>query len=206
MQSNILSIIILTFLIFQTSEKDVKTLIRDSINLQLRTYPLSQLRDLYKSFFQDRFGPGHLITNISSADEYLKYELKTAKTFKNAYYEYCGYMGNLLRVNLRILHENLIPYDIYFNAFIKSVNSIKPIPIEQWISEWNYIRSVIIDMGLNKVLYNFEEDDNYIYEILSKGEYQMSHSKRYDDAYEPHYRIIEKNIFNKEILPYIEGK
>ena len=61
-------------------------------------------------------------------------------------------------------------------------------------------------MGLNKVLYNFEEDDNYIYEILSKGEYQMSHSKRYDDAYEPHYRIIEKNIFNKEILPYIEGK
>ena len=169
MQSKVLSIIILTFLIFQTSEKDVKTLIRDSINLQLKTYPLSQLRDLYKSFFQDRFGPGHLITNISSADEYLKYELKTAKTFKNAYYEYCGYMGNLLRVNLRILHENLI-------------------------------------MGLNKVLYNFEEDDNYIYEILSKGEYQMSHSKRYDDAYEPHYRIIEKNIFNKEILPYIEGK
>ena len=32
----------------------------------------------------------------------------------------------------------------------------------------------------------------------------MSHSKRFDDEYEPHYRIIEKNIFKKEILPFIK--
>ena len=205
MKYNQIGIILILSLISISKNKDIKKLIIKSIQNQLITYPKSQLRDLYKSFFQDRFGPGHLISNISSADEYLRHELETAKTFKNPYYEYCGYLGNLLRVNLRVLHENLIPYQNYFTAFIKSVNSIKPIPIEEWIKEWEIIRNVIVnDLHLDKSLYNFEEDDNDIKELLKKGEYQMSHSKRFDDEYEPHYRIIEKNIFKNEILPFIE--
>lgn len=32
-----------------------------AIEEQMNTYPESTLKDIYKSFFQDAFGPGHLI-------------------------------------------------------------------------------------------------------------------------------------------------
>ena len=40
-------------------------------------FPKSTLQDLYKSFFQDRFGPGHIIADEASAMRYLQYELAT---------------------------------------------------------------------------------------------------------------------------------
>ena len=38
----------------------------------------------------------------------------------------------------------------------------------------------------------------------SVGSVIIPKTVRFDDEYEPHYRIIEKNIFKKEILPFIE--
>ena len=35
-------------------------------------------------------------------------------------------------------------------------------------------------------------------------EYVMHHSKSYGVAYHPHYRIMRRDIFDKEILPYIK--
>ena len=32
----------------------------------------------------------------------------------------------------------------------------------------------------------------------------MHHSKSYGVAYHPHYRIMRRDIFDKEILPYIQ--
>ena len=45
-----------------------------SVERQLERYPHSTLRDLYKNYFQDRFGPGHIIADEQAADRYLRYE------------------------------------------------------------------------------------------------------------------------------------
>lgn len=47
------------------------------------------------------------------------------------------------------------------------------------------------------------EDKLYIDSILSVGKYAISHSPEYRDAYHPHYRIISRDIFEREIEPLI---
>ena len=51
---------------------------------------------------------------------------------------------------------------------------------------------------------NYEEDKQFIDSILSEGKYAISHSQEYKDAYHPHYRIIERTIFENELKPMIE--
>ena len=48
---------------------------RSAIERQLVTYPESTLQDIYKSFYQEHFGPGHIISDTASARRYLMREL-----------------------------------------------------------------------------------------------------------------------------------
>lgn len=175
--------------------------IRQSVERQMELYPESTLRDLYKNFFQDRFGPGHIIANNSAADRYLRYELNTAEGFEGLDYEPTGYEGRFYRVNLGVIADGRVPYEKYFDAFVRSVNGIKPISIEQWRTEWHEIDSVIMSMGLQ--LENFSADRAEIKALIDGGDYVMHHSQRFNDHYQPHYRIIERTIFENEILPLL---
>lgn len=177
------------------------TKIRQSVERQLELYPESTLRDLYKNFFQDRFGPGHIIADNTAADRYLRYELNAAEGFEGLDYEPTGYEGRFYRVNLGVIADGRVPYDKYFDAFVRSVNNIKPISIEQWRTEWHEIDSVIMSMGLQ--LDNFSADRAEIKALIDGGDYVMHHSQRFNDHYQPHYRIIERTIFENEILPLL---
>ena len=175
--------------------------IRQSVERQLELYPESTLRDLYKNFFQDRFGPGHIIADNTAADRYLRYELNAAEGFEGLDYEPTGYEGRFYRVNLGVIADGRVPYDKYFDAFVRSVNNIKPISIEQWRTEWHEIDSVIMSMGLQ--LENYSVDRAEIKALIEGGDYVMHHSQRFNDHYQPHYRIIERTIFENEILPLL---
>ena len=175
--------------------------IRQSVERQLELYPESTLRDLYKNFFQDRFGPGHIIADNTAADRYLRYELNAAEGFEGLDYEPTGYEGRFYRVNLGVIADGRVPYEKYFDAFVRSVNGIKPISIEQWRTEWHEIDSVIMSMGLQ--LENFSADRAEIKALIDGGDYVMHHSQRFNDHYQPHYRIIERTIFENEILPLL---
>ena len=41
--------------------------VHSAIERQLATYPESTLQDIYKSFYQEHFGPGHIISDTASA-------------------------------------------------------------------------------------------------------------------------------------------
>lgn len=176
--------------------------IKKSVERQLRDYPKSTLQDLYKSFFQDRFGPGHLVNDTSAAGNYLRYELNNSESFHERYYEPTGYENNYYRVNISVLKENRISYQKYFDAFLRSVEKIDLDAISEWKEEWSEIESVINSMNLD--LENFEEDLKMIHSVLEQGKYAVHHSEIYNSEYQPHYRIIEKKIFEEEILPLIE--
>ena len=175
--------------------------IRQSVERQLELYPESTLRDLYKNFFQDRFGPGHIIADNTAADRYLRYELNTAEGFEGLDYEPTGYEGRFYRVNLGVIADGRVPYDKYFDAFVRSVNGITPISIDEWSKEWHEIDSVIVSMGLQ--LEDFSADRAEIKALIEGGDYVMHHSQRFNDHYQPHYRIIERTIFENEILPLL---
>ena len=179
-------------------EDDIKI----AVQRQLNDFPKSTMQDLYKSFFQDRFGPGHLVSDTAMAGNYLRYELNNSTVFHEKYYEPTGYESNYYRVNLSVIKENKISYQDFFDAFLRSVENVNLDDIEEWKSEWSEIESVIISMDLN--LENFEKDLEMIHSVLEDDKYAIHHSETYSSEYHPHYRIIEKTIFEKEILPLIE--
>jgi hypothetical protein len=180
-----------------TFEDAVKT----AVIKQMQDYPESTLKDLYKNFFQDRFGPGHLVQDTASSGNYLRYELASFDRVSGAYYEPTGWEGHYLRVNLSIIKENLVPYDVFFDAFVRSVNGITPPSTEEWAKEWRNIDAVIQKMDLP--LAHCEADRQEIFNKLEQGEYVMHHSKTFEENYSPHYRIMEKSIFEKEIKPLL---
>lgn len=45
-----------------------------------------------------------------------------------------------------------------------------------------------------------------ISEILRQGKYVMHHSREFNETYDLYYRIIDKQLFEKELLPLITIK
>lgn len=60
----ILSFLLLCIVSLSQAQEDQ---VKHAIVHQLENYPASTLKDIYKNFFQDAFGPGHLMSNSSDA-------------------------------------------------------------------------------------------------------------------------------------------
>lgn len=55
-------------MLFATCKPDAHSVgIRAAIERQLAAYPESTLQDVYKSFYQEHFGPEHMIADTTSA-------------------------------------------------------------------------------------------------------------------------------------------
>lgn len=181
------------------TEKVVKVL-----EMMKERYPEARYRDVYKNFMQDYFGPGHILTDTVASGEYLRYELKNAKRFDGDLYEPTGYNGNFYRVNISLIKDGIISYDDYFSAFVRSAQGIVPPEIEEWRREWKAIDGIIQSNG-----FVYEDDDadrEMILNQLTEGNPVVHHSAHFNSAYSLHYRIISREIFNKEILPKILAK
>ena len=174
------------------------------VNRQMQAYPKSRLLDIYKSCFQDYMGAEHLVSDRQRVKAYLDEELNTTSLddLMPWYYEPCGIDSNYYRVSIRGVKESLVSEDLLLNAFIQSANTEKRPSVESWSKRWHKIIGTINQMKLD--LPNFQEDKQFIDSVLSVGKYAISHSPDYREAYHPHYRIVERNIFEREIKHKIE--
>ncbi len=176
--------------------------VKSSVEQQLKLYPLSTLQDLYKNFFQDKFGPGHIIADTSAARLYLDSELASFETSTNPEVEPTGWQHNFYRINLSVIKEDKVPYNVFFDAFVESVNGVKSPSIDEWKKEWSSIEDVINSMNLS--LPNYDSDKRAIDSLLNAGKYMMHHSKAYNDAYQPHYRIVSRKVFERDLQQYFD--
>lgn len=162
----------------------------------LQQYPQARLLDIYKSCFQDYMGAEHLVSDTASVRAYLQQELDatSADDLLPWYWEPCGVNGNYVRVSLRSVLEGLITADELLDAFIASANTLGRPSVEDWSRQWHDMIAVIDCMGIN--LPQYEQDKQFIDDVLAQGRYAISHSSDYRDAYAPHYRIVRRDIFN----------
>ena len=178
------------------------------INNQMKTYPKSRLLDIYKSCFQDYMGAEHLVSDRQSVKAYLDEELNSTSLddLMPWYYEPCGIDSCYYRVSIRAIKEGSITEDQLLDAFIRSANSEKRPSVTLWSERWHKIictiESILDRRKLN--LPNYQEDKQFIDSILSVGKYAISHSPDYREAYHPHYRIVERSIFEREVKPIID--
>lgn len=176
--------------------------IAEALDYQLSHYPSSQYRDVYKNFMQDFFGPGHILTDTAASDRYLRHELAEEGPFEGPLYEKTGFRGNFYRVNLSLIKDSILPYDLFFNTFVESVQGITPPSGEEWMKIWNSIDSVIDKKGIR--FPDEEIDRNELWKQFEEGNYIAHHSRRFNDSVHFHYRIISRENFEKIILPIIE--
>ena len=169
----------------------------------LEHYPQARLLDIYKSCFQDYMGAEHLVNDTASARSYLEQELATTDVsdLQSWYYEPCGVNGNYVRVSLRAIMEDKITTEALLNAFIASANDDERPTVERWAARWHEIVGTIEQMGL--ALPYYDQDKQSIEQVLAQGRYAISHSPDYREAYAPHYRIVRRDIFERDLHPLL---
>ena len=177
---------------------------------QLQEFPETRVQDIYKSFCQDNLGPGHLIPDSQSARNYLESELRTFREDLDSarydapaimYYP-VGDQGNYVRVDLSVVLDGLVGEETYLDAFVRSANDGKRLTEEQWVAKWKEVEKVIRKEFPD--IPEAKEDLEMIDSYVEKGDLIMHHSEAFSNAYNPHYRIIARDIFEKEIKPLID--
>ena len=192
---NLLLILALTCS-FRLFGQSIDTLaVRSAIERQMATYPESTLQDIYKSFYQEHFGPGHIISDTASARRYLMRELSEMGKTQSPYFEPTGSQGDYVRVYLSAIADSLITAEQLLDAFVRSANSWQE-PTVRWLDKWEAIVSII---QANKMgIEGFETDIPLLTEA-ARNDQAVHHSRRYNEAYHPHYRIVERSIFEREL-------
>lgn len=187
-----------------TSSDAVTDSIRRALEYQRSNYPVSQYRDVYKNFMQDFFGPGHILNDTVAAGRYLRQELAETDQFGGPDYEPTGFRGNFYRVNIGRIADGTIPYDLFFDAFVRSVQGITPPDPASWMDIWERVDSVIGVM--NWTFENESADREALSRQFSEGNYIAHHSPAYNKAVNFHYRIISRDIFEQIIRPCLLNK
>lgn len=171
---------------------------------QIKNHPNQTLQDVYKSCYQDEYGPGHLISNESSAINSLLQEINTIEKDYTpiTLFEQTGIYGNYLRVDLTLIRDGVIPFFVLFRALTISATIGGQKSDENWSTIWSEIVEEVKKAELK--FENFEEDLANLDRISKSEDKVVHHSEMYENIYHPHYRIIEKNAFEKFIKPFIK--
>ncbi|MBR0534167.1 MAG: hypothetical protein IJK19_05710 [Bacteroidales bacterium] len=181
-----------------------------AITRQLQDYPESRVQDIYKSFCQDNLGPEHLIPNPEAARNYLMSELENFRDDlashrydapQRMYYP-VGDQGNYVRVDLYTVLTGLVSEQKLLDAFVRSANEGHKVALEEWVAKWNGI-AAIIRKDFSDIP-GAEEDLARIDALLKEGDLILHHSDAFGEAYQPHYRIVARDIFESELKPLIE--
>ncbi|OJV21942.1 MAG: hypothetical protein BGO30_09405 [Bacteroidetes bacterium 41-46] len=185
---------------------DMRSRVESVVKRQLELYPQSRLIDLYKNFFQDKFGPGHMVADTASAGAYIRRELalmrsesggKVVGLTQSEVAEIIGWEGRFVRVDLAVIEMGIVSYKRFSEAFFESSSSHILPDIEKWKREWSEIEKIIRETAPQ--LRGFDEDSDFIGDLLGRGEYVVHHSSEYTAAYRPHYRLIRRDIWERLI-------
>ena len=179
--------------------------VRESIRRQIAQYPETRVQDIYKYFCQDCLGPGHLIPNPDAARAYLMEELQTYREdLENGLYEIpaeryvpVGDAGNYVRVDLSVVLDSLVDADTLLDAFVRSANEGKTLTEDEWKAIWAAVANVIREDF--PALPDADSDLAAIDSLMADGHYILHHSPIFEQTYHPHYRIVARDIFEKEL-------
>jgi len=185
-----------------SGNQDFRVKVENAVRRQLDLYPESTLQDLYKSFFQAEFGAEHIVADTTSAGKYLDRELGTPDK-SSIRYEPIGADSSFFRVHLNVVQAGLVSRQQLFDAFLQGVHAVSIPEIDTWVGKWADIQSIIDSMGLD--FPNYDSDKESISSVLESGSYAMHHSEEFERLYDPHYRIIRKDLFYDQLYPYLSN-
>lgn len=172
--------------------------VEQAVRAEMSLHPKSRLVDIYKYFFQDVFGPGHLNPDSTAAAQYIEREIREATRFEDFDIQPLQYKRQFVRLNLRLVHNGEMEMDSLVGLFLRSGEQFTLPAVAEWRKTWKDIVQEIERMDLD--LPEFENDRLFIDSLLEKGDYVVHHSPEYIQTYDPHYRLIQWE-FIENLMP-----
>ncbi len=173
--------------------------IQNATQKLLALYPQSALVDIYKSFFQDAFGPGHLVDDLERARTYFDNELERMVSRGRHRVEPCGLGKSFYRIPMDLITDGMVEKEAYFEAFVKSARSFALVDLLRWKEEWQTIMEAV--RPLSHLIREFEAGQRQIEALLARRLYASDHSDHYRTVYDPHYRIFTLEEMNALLGP-----
>lgn len=175
------------------------------LQMYMKQYPQSQLRDVYKFCFQDFWGLEHLLSDSMGAVRYINYELEHSDSadWQRPLFCYPLPQNNYVRVDINYVRQGIIPMGVLVSAMLQSAQD-ETCDIDLWRSRWISILQML--KQIEPQPQNYDEDLAEITELLDSGRYACHHSRLFNATYRQHYRIVRRDIFEKQLLPLIEAK
>lgn len=158
-------------------------------------YPLMQMEDFIKILYQNTFGPKHLYGDPSPRKilRFLEEELKeTNENASTPLYEEIG--GEYCRVSLDVLLLHKMTVEELANHFVLSMKKSAERNEESMNSFFRKTEVLmeLIEEGLIPLAK--ESSREFLNSYLASGVLPIHHSPIYEKNYEPHYRVVNKNI------------
>jgi hypothetical protein len=170
----------------------------DFIIKEYEAHPQMTSQDLYKFLHQAAMGSEHAVKDSSMATNWMRDEITGLDmTIENNFIDTLSENGNIIRVNLRPFIKQGHSPDKLVKAFIATANNFEgnKETLKDYLST---ARKMIKRKKLNLDLAEF---NNLTKEMESKGFPAVHHSKEYEAAYKPAYRVI-----SSEYLPALLKK
>ena len=150
-------------------------------------YPEMEISDFVKLIYQTSFGGMHLLEDKNWAKTWLEYEFLEVSSDNNMpLYESIG--NDLVRVNLSRYKALGCSVTNLWQVFEKSANEFDK-NIEVFENNAKIGRNVLLNSYLH---FSIEEYDAYLEEYRRNNYPLVSHSEKYHQLYNPHYRIVLK--------------
>ena len=128
--------------------------------------------------------------------------MENADSYETEDYIPCGWQGNFYQVNLKVIADGRVPMDVFVDAFMASANGIDTTLTTTFIEDWGKIQQAVRQVAPE--LEGFKEDSTLLADLLKKGKYVVHHSRKFNEHYHPHYRIIRRDLFEEKILPKLK--
>lgn len=193
-----INILLFAVLIMFACQNNDEQKIENAIRKQLMEYPESRLQDIYKNFYQDCFSTGHAMSDTAMIFNYLRYELQHSESSASPMIEMLGWRHRFVRVNIDVIRNGVTDTAALADAFIRSASLVNPSDTANWKNEWAIVTEIIEKKHLT--VKNYKEDKIMIDSLLRQNPNRaMHHSREFNAAYNPHYRVVERNIAKKTV-------
>ena len=154
---------------------------------QYEKYPELKLQDLFKYMFQSAFGCEHMLSDVASAESYIRKEAEQQQdtTEKGAFTEPLD--GDYCRVHLSYLKEGLSP-ETFAKLFVRSAEHVAE--GQTALAEKLSVLGELVTEG--ELPISPEEFSTMVEEWKDAGFPAVHHSERFRETYHPAYRLMKK--------------
>jgi len=156
------------------------------IEKEVKLHPLMEICDLYKFLYQAEFGSAHAGLDSAMAAEWMNSEWDSANgsVVNENLVDTISPVGKMVRVNIRPYKLKGLSKEKLVRAFVKTAQNYKG-DKRAFLKLWSFAE----DMG-KRIPFTKKELREYMDKMKKLGYPAVHHSKVYEKAYGPSYRVI----------------